>query len=245
MSLMYAGSNLISREALEELETPEGTHTHRIIPHNYLLKTVEEELYNQNMRIVDTKLAIGKDNNNFFGVLGLESDDTDFRYAVGVRNSHNKMFAAGLCCGASVFVCDNLSFTSDIVIARKHTVFILNDLPTLVYNAITKVTEQRELQKVKFDAYREFTFKPSEDDSFMINTLRRKIVSTTQFPLLLKEWETPEHSEFRNMEKTGFRMFNAVTSVVAPRSHNQLQMLTGKTQELHKLLDETVGINLN
>lgn len=46
------------------------------------------------------------------------------RRVLGLRNSPDKMFPAGIVAGASVFVCDNLSFSGVINLARKHPRFI-------------------------------------------------------------------------------------------------------------------------
>ena len=49
---------------------------------------------------------------------------TTSAFVVGVRNSHDKSFPAGLVIGASIFVCDNLSFSGEVKLARKHTVHV-------------------------------------------------------------------------------------------------------------------------
>jgi len=58
---------------------------------------------------------------------------------LGIRNSHDKTFPASLVDGALVFVCDNLSFSGEIRVTRKHTRFIRRDLVTLVQGPIGKL----------------------------------------------------------------------------------------------------------
>jgi hypothetical protein len=41
--------------------------------------------------------------------------------AVGGRNRGDKSLPTGFCCGQHVFVCDNLAFSSDIVINRRQS----------------------------------------------------------------------------------------------------------------------------
>jgi len=58
----------------------------------------------------------------FFGTLTLRSPlGQGVNLAVGVRSSTDKSISLQWCCGSRVFVCDNLSFSSERVIARKHT----------------------------------------------------------------------------------------------------------------------------
>jgi hypothetical protein len=60
----------------------------------------------------------------------------DYCRVLGLRNNHDKTFPTGIVAGTSVFVCDNLSFSSEIKFTRKHTRFIVRDLPQLVSRSI-------------------------------------------------------------------------------------------------------------
>jgi hypothetical protein len=59
-----------------------------------------------------------------------------------LRNSHDKMFPAGVVAGASVFVRVNLSFSGEAKLAGKHTRFIVRDLPGLVAAGIGRMLEK-------------------------------------------------------------------------------------------------------
>jgi hypothetical protein len=56
-----------------------------------------------------------------FGIWEVNRGAEGFRFAIGIRNSINKSMAVGLCAGERVFVCDNMVFSSDYVLFRKHT----------------------------------------------------------------------------------------------------------------------------
>ena len=45
--------------------------------------------------------------------------------------------------GAAVFVCDNLSFSGDVKLARRHTAHVERDLPQLVSRAVGRLAELR------------------------------------------------------------------------------------------------------
>ena len=55
-----------------------------------------------------------------------------YQYVLGLRNSNNKRFAAGMVIGIAPFVCDNLAFSGEVKLARKHTVYIKRDLPMMI-----------------------------------------------------------------------------------------------------------------
>ena len=60
----------------------------------------------------------------------------DYGLVIGLRNSHDKSFPASIALGSGVFVCDNLAFSAEVTIARRHTRFIERDLPRVVHTAV-------------------------------------------------------------------------------------------------------------
>jgi hypothetical protein len=48
-----------------------------------------------------------------FGVLDLETEMHGCRFAIGLRNSHDKSMRLGLTVGYRVFVCSNMAFSGD------------------------------------------------------------------------------------------------------------------------------------
>ena len=51
----------------------------------------------------------------------LMTQEKEFDLAIGIRNSIDKTHSVGLCAGERITVCDNLMFSGDFVIFRKHT----------------------------------------------------------------------------------------------------------------------------
>ena len=83
----------------------------------------------------------------------MKSDD--YALVLGLRNSHDKRFPAGIVAGASVFVCDNFSFSGEVKFARKHTRYINRDLPQIVERAIGKLVDLWHDQDTRISAYKE------------------------------------------------------------------------------------------
>lgn len=120
--LAMRGSTLISRQELAALHTPPGTLTHRPIPHAEIVQALVETLGFRRMRVVHDGCAVSKDGNRMFGVLGIDLEESGVRFAIGIRNSHDKSFALALTVGYSVLVCDNLAFHGDFSpVMRRHT----------------------------------------------------------------------------------------------------------------------------
>jgi hypothetical protein len=64
-----------------------------------------------------------------FGVMDLATGFEGCRFALGLRNSHDKTFRLSICCGVRVFVCENLAFHGDYtpVLAKHSKNFSLED----------------------------------------------------------------------------------------------------------------------
>lgn len=62
-----------------------------------------------------------------------------YRYVLGVRNSNNMRFPAGLVIGIAPFVCDNLLFSGEVTVARRHTKNILTDLPARIQTKLDRL----------------------------------------------------------------------------------------------------------
>ena len=62
-----------------------------------------------------------------------------YRYVLGVRNSNNKRFPAGLVMGVAPFVCDNLMFCGEVEVSRRHTKNIMSDLPARIKDRLDEL----------------------------------------------------------------------------------------------------------
>ena len=77
-----------------------------------------------------------------------------FGLVIGLRNSHDKSFPSALALGNRVFVCDNLAFSGEIKLSRKHTKNISRDLPGLVTKAVGRLADLRQFQAKRIEAYK-------------------------------------------------------------------------------------------
>lgn len=161
----------------------------------------------------------------------------DFALVVGLRNSHDRTFPAGLVLGASVFVCDNLSFSGEVGLARRHTAHVGRDLPQLVGRAIAGLGDLRRRQEERFARYRQHELTDGAAHDLVVRGLDARVVPVTRLPLVLREWREPRPPEFRE-GRTAWRLFNAFTEGLK----GNLDALPRRTQALHGLLDAACGL---
>ncbi len=234
--ILHCGANAVSRESLASTATPAATATHHPIAHNTLLDRVCSLIENSGWNVASEAHALSHNGNRYFGLLELQSAN-DHGLVIGIRNSHDKTFPAALALGSKIFVCDNLSFSGDVKIARKHTRFIVRDLPRVVASAFHGLTDYRRLQDRRFDAYRNRELSTVEAHDLIVKAIDVQAVVASDVPAVLKQWRSPNHPEFR--ERTAWSLFNAFTDVYKAGSLIQTHK---KSQRLHGLLDAHIGL---
>ena len=121
--LSHVDTDLVTREQLALVETPDATRSFKPVPHIELIDTLEHVLKLNQITIRREQFALRRDGATLFGVLQLAYQDTlDGMAALGLRTSNNRTMSIQLCAGLSVFVCDNMVFRGDLIaLNRKHT----------------------------------------------------------------------------------------------------------------------------
>ena len=238
MGILGAGSNRVSEQEIFLTTTPEATGTHYPIPHGTLVETVQDVVRGSQWNITDTDYTLFHENNEMFAVWRIQNGEShpDYDLTIGLRNSHNKMFAAGMAVGSYVLVCSNLDFSGEVVIGRKHTRYILRDLRGLVETAFSKVQAMRILQDRRIDTYKDRTLSNTEAHDFLVRSVDQKVMANSYIPKVLKEYRTPQHEEFfrDGRVRTGWTLLNAYTEVF--KGVHALT-LPNRTIKLHRMLD--------
>ena len=235
--ILHTGAKDVSRHEVFQAETPLPTHSWFPIPHEQLLTRTEQFAKRSGLEVISESHGLTPDGNRYFGMLEVKGDSPDYSLVIGLRNSHDKRFPAGLCVGATVFVCDNLSFSGEINLARRHTRFITRDLPGIVAKAFGQLGDMRENQDNRIAAYKDANLNDSEVHDLIVRAIDHRVMPTSVLPRVLKEWREPQHEEFA--ERTGWSLFNAFTEALKGRN---IAELPGRTQRLHGLFDAQFSV---
>jgi hypothetical protein len=129
-STLIAYDGKITREELVGVPTPLATATHQPIPHHQIVEALVESLSFRQIGVIQEEYAVSKDGMKMFGVLDLEALlIPGCRFAIGIRNSHDKSMRLGLTIGARVLVCMNMAFYGDFqpLLAKHSKSFSLVD----------------------------------------------------------------------------------------------------------------------
>lgn len=232
--MMHCGGRDVTREDVDDVDTPKPIDGWYPVPHDRLLDSVAGSLENTGLRVVDEAHGLAKQGQQYFGMLHVANghDEDDYGLVVGIRNSHDKTFAASLALGAGVFVCDNLSFSGEVKLARKHTRFIERDLNHLVGRAVGLLGDHRKHQDLRIAAYKQQEIDNKTAHDFIVQAIDARVIGPTKVPQVLADWRKPAHEEYA--PRTAWSLFNAFTqNVLKGNAGNYLK----RTQTLHGMMD--------
>jgi hypothetical protein len=237
--ILHCGANLAERRAVEKVKTPRATDTWTPIPHIQLIAQVERAITANHLSVGTFVHSLSHEGQRYFGLMEINNPDNaeDYCLVLGLRNSHDKTFPAGIVAGASIFVCDNLSFSGEVKLARKHTRFIVRDLPSLVQNGIGRLMEKWHDQSTRFDAYKHRAIDDTQAHDIIIRATDVGVCSNRLIPAVLKEWREPRHDVFQ--QRNVWSLFNSFTEALKEGS---LAELPKRSEALHGLLDSHVGL---
>ena len=235
---LHCGAKAATREQLQTVPTPQATTTWTPIPHLALIAHVEAVIHANGLVVGAQAHSLSHDGLRYFGLMEIQREAcaVDYCWVLGLRNSHDKSFPAGITAGASVFVCDNLSFSGEVKLARKHTRFILRDLPQLVQSAVGRLMERWHHQDQRISHYKRADLSDRAAHDLVVRALDVGVCSTRQLPQVLREWRQPRHEVFQS--RNVWSLFNAFTETLK----GSLAELPRRTEALHGLMDHHVGL---
>lgn len=233
--ILHCGSKLATLDQVAAVPTPSPKEGWFPIPHVSLVEAVLDQVM-PNFRVLDVQHALNRVGAHYFGFLEVRGAE-DYSTVIGIRNSHDKSWAASLVVGSLVTICDNLSFSGEVKVGRKHTRFIERDLPKLITIALGRLGEHRNLMSRRINAYKEYRFGAAQADRFLLNTVRTRVLPGQVVIQALDLWDHPDRQAYDGDEPSGWRMFNALTEVLKGRGGFPLP---ARTQGLHGLMDMEV-----
>ena len=239
--MLHCGGQLKSRDEVFAVPPPPSTDSYVPLPYESLITRIEKQLTVEGIQIREERLALAKSGQRLFGLMHLEMPQVrhgQFGCVLGLRNSYDKSCSTGLCIGATVFVCDNLSFHgSQVTFQRKHTANLLRDLSWIITETVSKLPMHFAAQSRLFESYKATELSDERAHDLVIRFYDNGAINSSDIPPLLKEWRTPRHSEFAE-DRNVWRLFNAATETLK----GDLWRLPARTKALHQVLDSALEL---
>jgi len=212
------------------------------VAHHDVVNRTRDSLAKSGFTIQDEIHSLARDDKHYFGLFSVDHPNreaSDRGCVVGVRNSHDKTFPAGLCAGDAPFVCDNLIFTNTIKLARRHTCNILNDLDFMINRALGKLFGFWHGQDSRIEAYKNRSIGNVYANDLIIKAAQAGALPKSKIIDVVNQWESSDHPEFwdRNVNS----LYNAFTEVYK----GNLVQLPNRSDALHSILDGYVDFDID
>tara|TARA_B110000444_G_scaffold197342_1_gene188180 strand:+ start:15022 stop:15813 length:792 start_codon:yes stop_codon:yes gene_type:complete len=217
---LHTGGQAVTYDQLSLFKPPEPTKTYAPMSHQELIQLVmskaEDSLTGYKLKDQSIGVAPKSGENigdKMFGVLTYEHPDhPELGLSIGFRNSYDQSLAVGVCMGAQVFVCDNLCFSGEIRVTRKHT----GDVRTDVENLLESAIYQAPSKHIQIANDMEFmkSVEITDDEAWAILGMGygREILKPRQLLVARNSWVKPPQDDFS--DRTLWSLYNAFTEAL-------------------------------
>ena len=218
--LLHVDAKYNSLEAVNRVKPPEKTDTYTPVAHSELFEMVKghaSEFLND-YEFIDESHGLAPQLGDsygakYFGVINYRNPEIEeMSLAIGLRNSYDQSLSVGVCMGTKVFVCDNLCFSGDIRITRKHTGDVLGSIDEMIANAMEVAPmRHRDLQK-DADMMREYEVTNDQAYAILGIGYGRGMLAPRQLLRARQAWITPPQEDFgdRNL----WSLYNSMTEAL-------------------------------
>ena len=222
----------VDRGTLALVPTPSPTATWRPVPHIDVVDAVEYAISNRGMTIESERFGLARDQQKMFGVITLaKQSNPEWTRCIGVRNSHDQSFAAGICCGVSVLVCSNLCFGGEFVIKRRHTSGI--DLFAMVEETMDAMTDGYLSFEERLLNLHDIGVTDNQARILIVKAAEYGAIPSCDILAVFNEYLEPRHEEFR--ERTQWSLLNAFTEIAHKYTPARLDTCNRKLTRLFAL----------
>ena len=228
------------------VETPQKTDTWTPIGHGFLIDQTRKHLDENGFDIVDENHNLARFGQRYFGLMQVQDrnapENADRATIVGLRNGHDKCFPAGIMAGNAPFVCSNLIFNNEIVIARRHTknidnVNVAGNIFMKIATAIGRLRESWVGQEKRINSYKDYDLGSNKEaNDLIIRAYQSGACSKTQIADIVEQWNTPLHDEFK--DRNLYSLYNSFSEVWK----GNLGLLPARSTSLHSLFDATAEV---
>jgi hypothetical protein len=232
MSLIIS-KNKVSVETLMGVETPAATDSFQPIGHHTLVEFVRKALTNVGLTIVEEEHSLARGGQRYFGGFALTGkgiDGADRQVVLGLRNAHDKSFAAAICIGNRMVVCENLCFSSDVKLARRHTVNILKDIERVIADAVGRVLAHWNDMGERIAAYQNSALTDEQAGNLIVKLVDSKAFPAREIYNAITEFRKPRHVEFEG--STLWSLYNSITENLKGGDLSKLPFRTMTTQSI-------------
>jgi hypothetical protein len=233
--MLHSGGIEVDRSALATVEVPLATATWFPTSHETVIQSAEAALDAAGFQIAKARFGLARQGKQMFAALELATPLIDgVALAAGIRNSIDKSFTQEFVAGSRVFVCDNLAFSTDLTVYRKHTRFGLDRFREALSVAVAKLAEFKVVESERIKVLQGTDLEDRDAESLILRAYERGLVTHLTLPGVIKEWRQPSYDDFQ--PRTAWSLYNAFTTILSPKAISAPAKHTAVTMALGRLL---------
>lgn len=237
----HRGAREVGRDELLRVACPPPEGRWRPVAHGEVLSHAEQALTDAGYQIERMSLALSRDDARFFGTLTLRSPISEgVNLAVGLRSSTDRSISLQWCSGSRVFVCDNLAFSAQTMIARKHTTFGIERYHEAISRVVSELGDYREFEAYRIREMQRRELTDEQAESVLLRAFECGIIGPHALPMAIGEWRKPRFAEFAE-HKNAWRLYNALTFALGKRAQTNPQAHAASTIRLGALVLPEAG----
>jgi len=228
--VLHKGALACTREELASVPLPAQTETYQPVGHFELtskILTIAQDILG-GFTLARESYGMARDGSQLFAVLQFENSSEELLLAIGFCNSYDKSIRLRMASGATVFVCDNLALSGEIVIMRKHTKRVWDWIEENVVKTISGSRSKYDQIQEDVGKFKSLAF--SNDDGFahLGRLYGNDIISPRQLPVAKSQWINSDHEDFK--PRNAWSLYNAITESL-------------KTSAPHKIMEKHVYLH--
>ena len=196
--IAHRGAQLVSRADLAQYIPPPATDTFKPVSHLELVDTLTDVMQYRSLFIDKEQYAVDKGGARLFGTFDLQWQKMEeYGAAVGFRHATDKSMSIQIAVGARVFVCDNMSFSGDLIAIRKHTSKL--DLGEEMDRAMFKYIRGFRQLVDDITVQKETPLEYADSKQYIYDIFRQKIVPMRLFHPVVEDWHTMTLNKIGNV----------------------------------------------
>jgi Domain of unknown function (DUF932) len=213
-TLSHTNSQLVTREQLLTIAPPPSTDTWRPIAHADLITAIDRQLLVRGITIQSERFAIQREGARLFAVLDLSLEGSgEFCASLGIRTANDRSLALEIAVGIKVFVCDNMTFSGDLIaLRRKHTARF--DLNADISRAVDRYQAHLLTLQQQITGIQESPLSDLQAKAWIVDAFRQEILPIRHFKTVTETYCNPSPDMTDVRPRTLWGLHNAFTRAV-------------------------------
>jgi hypothetical protein len=135
-----------------------------------------------------------------------------------------------------MIVCENLCFSSDVKLARRHTVNIIRDIPRVLSEGIGRLLSHWTDMETRINRYQNTEIGFDRACELSVQLAESKALPARDVFAVTQEFKAPRHPEFNT--PTLWNLYNSVTENL---KGSDLTKLPARTMVMQSIFDSIAG----